>query len=451
MSAGRLRFWRTGLSSILHRGVGTLHRRSVDDSWRYSADEVEQVHSRGLDETLHHALATVPYYRARVSEYQEALSTPGSMAERLRQLPVLTKATLRANQSEFVQTPRPFGTISHTTSGTTGTPLRLHATLSERAFANEVLYSFLQRTIGTRRPRMLLVTGMLTPPAGDPRLFMKEPLTGNAFISIYSMTEETAPALQAFIESFRPDCIYGYTNSIVRLARLVQLPQEFRRRTLVLVTSELLTDYGRTTIESSLGAVRNLYGSQEGAHLALECEFGGWHSHPSVGFVEVLRNDGTQAQPGEQGRVIVTGFLRRVMPLIRYELGDEARVVDPSIPCECGLSWPRVGSVVGRSEDFALSSTGARVPLLDFHGFKDLTGIAELQVEQLAIGRYLCRVVLADRGPLTSAEKAQVRRQFELRLRERPEVTITYVDSIPRGPNGKFKAMVIPPELRERN
>jgi phenylacetate-CoA ligase len=49
------------------------------------------------------------------------------------------------------------------------------------------------------------------------------------------------------------------------------------------------------------------------------------------------------------GKLVVTSFLRRSQPLIRYELGDLATL--DTTPCACGRSFARLTSVEGRADD----------------------------------------------------------------------------------------------------
>ena len=50
---------------------------------------------------------------------------------------------------------------------------------------------------------------------------------------------------------------------------------------------------------------------------------------------------------GEEGEVVVTPLLNEAMPLIRYRMGDVAKIF-PYEPCFCGRTLPRMSMVKGR-------------------------------------------------------------------------------------------------------
>ena len=55
-------------------------------------------------------------------------------------------------------------------------------------------------------------------------------------------------------------------------------------------------------------------------------------------LIEFVDEAGEYVSSGEQGEIVVTGFLNHVMPLIRYRIGDVGVPTDEK--CACGRSWP---------------------------------------------------------------------------------------------------------------
>jgi len=93
--------------------------------------------------------------------------------------------------------------------------------------------------------------------------------------------------------------------------------------------------------ESGLGEIFERAGTQEGAAMD-ECRFhDAHHIHEDVCLLEVVKmNDVSHAAAGEVGRLVVTAFVRRSVPTIRYLTGDLAVFFDEE--CRCGRKLKRV-------------------------------------------------------------------------------------------------------------
>lgn len=93
-----------------------------------------------------------------------------------------------------------------------------------------------------------------------------------------------------------------------------------------------------------------LWGSVELGAGAAECEQrrGGMHIFSDLFLLEILDPETHVPLPdGEEGEVVVTPLLNEAMPLIRYRMGDVAKVL-PYQPCSCGRTLPKMSMVKGR-------------------------------------------------------------------------------------------------------
>lgn len=182
--------------------------------------------------------------------------------------------------------------------------------------------------------------------------------------------------------------------------------------------------------------VIDAYSSQELGLIAAECPDSGlYHVQSESVLVEVLDDQGRACGPGEEGRVVVTDLHNFAMPLIRYDLGDGARV-GPACPCGRGL--PTLARVLGRQRHMVLLPDGTRHwPLVGLHEYRRVAPVLQYQLVQESLELVELRLVTA--APL-SAEQEQaliaiVQRSlghpFELRLRY-------FEGSLPRPSNGKF-------------
>jgi phenylacetate-CoA ligase len=137
---------------------------------------------------------------------------------------------------------------------------------------------------------------------------------------------------------------------------------------------------------------------------------------------------------------VLTGFANTDQIFIRYRTGDIGEW--SSNGCSCGRSTlPVLARVVGRQED-ALTLPGGR-QMVRFHSlFTERPGIAEGQVVQEALDRFLVNVVPAP--TYTNADAEAVEHRFRERFELGPEISVEVrkCDVIPRGANGKFRAVV---------
>jgi phenylacetate-CoA ligase len=161
---------------------------------------------------------------------------------------------------------------------------------------------------------------------------------------------------------------------------------------------------------------------------------------PEVGFVEVLKDTSDDpAAAGESGRLVGTGLLNEDMPLIRYEVGDRTALADDEDKCPCGRGLPALRPVEGRLDDVIILRDGRRLGRLGPVFHTDLP-IREAQIIQEALNDIRVLVV-PERG-----YSLDVGRIIENRLRDRVGTDVCIrmetVASIPRGPNGKFRAVV---------
>lgn len=438
---------RAGIHAHIKSLFGRPHRRLARRSWSFTEAEFWDYQRDAFVRLYEHATRSVPYYANRPDAYVPSPNPVGAdVRDLLAQLPVLPKQEVREKNAEFWAAPLPRLATSHTTSGTSGSPLVLKATLPERGFQHAIVEEWRRRITGSRNPRTLTLSGFMTPSRSDAELYWYDPLTRNAFLSIYSLGSDRREEIIGFIRSFRPQFIFGYASSMHLLSLLVgddAMPH--RENCAAIVTSEVLYPHWRQSIERSLcRKVFNQYGSQEGAHLVMECEAGRMHINPLMGIVEIRDAEDGPVAPGEIGDVVVTSLIRRTMPLIRYRIGDTAVSTGYAADCPCGLRWPMIGDVTGRSEDFVVTRDGRRIGYLCFHATKNLGGIKEAQIVQRGYDTFVCNIVeIADDPTVRETNESRIRDELARRIGHRVEVEFQYLAEVPRGANGKFKAVLV--------
>lgn len=103
----------------------------------------------------------------------------------------------------------------------------------------------------------------------------------------------------------------------------------------------------------------NVYGTSELGSVAASCgHSSGMHVFEDQFIVEVLAR-GQPVDAGQTGRLIITDLSNSAMPLIRYDVGDVARLL--TAPCPCGRTTVRL-DVLGRTQEVLSSANGGLTP-----------------------------------------------------------------------------------------
>jgi len=241
---------------------------------------------------------------------------------------------------------------------------------------------------------------------------------------------------------WNPEFIDGYPSSISVLAKLclennIELPKVKAIR----VSAETLFEEDRKIIESAFQAkVFNQYGSSESSCFCSDNEYGQMLIHPEYGIFEVLReSEDTTAGYGEQGRVVTTSFMNPVMPLIRYELGDIVVKSDEKPRSLNGGHFEVLDTVCGRIDDVLFIEGIGYLGRLD-PVFKNIEGIIEAQIILESKNEMNIQFV-PDTG---YKESTTLLLEQNLRKKVGHDIQIRFEkrERIPRGPNGKFKAVI---------
>ena len=105
----------------------------------------------------------------------------------------------------------------------------------------------------------------------------------------------------------------------------------------------------------------------------------GGHLNPDLLFLELIKEDSTDAKSGEVGEVVITTLGNEGTPLIRYKTGDLCRVYYE--PCSCGKKTPRLGPVIGRKNQMIKFKGTTVFPNAIYEIFDTYSEIACYKVE----------------------------------------------------------------------
>jgi phenylacetate-CoA ligase len=188
------------------------------------------------------------------------------------------------------------------------------------------------------------------------------------------------------------------------------------------------------------------YGQSEGVCWVMQCPHGRMHVVPEFGLLEILDEAGQPCRPGVVGEMVVTGFINKAMPLIRYRTGDEAAWA-ANQQCACGQPFPIVERLEGRVDDYLVTADGRRIGRLST-AVKGSPSIHSAQIVQDRPGH---AYLLVKPGNNYRRVDGQVVRGDILKRIGTFGIDVMEVDDIPRTRAGKLKLVVRladKPELR---
>lgn len=427
-------------------------------SWRYGP-ETERLVQEALDReswtpgqwkawqeerlahVLHRAATQVPYYREQWAS-RRRLGDRASW-EYLENWPILEKNSVKGNPSAFVADDCNLRLMfREDTSGTTGKSLSVWwsmETVRKWYALSEARIRYWNGV--SRHNRWAMIGGQLVTPVSqrNPPFWVWNKGLNQLYMSSYHLAPDLVGSYLDAMSRYRVTYLYGYTSSLYALAlAVVESGRQDIGMAVAITSAEPVYAYQRATIAQAFNCpVRETYGMSEIVAGASECTAGRLHLWPDVGFVEVIE-DSRSLPHGASGDLVCTGLMNADMPLIRYRTGDRGTLSGGLETCQCGRTLPVIESVDGRTDDLLYTVDGRRIGRLD-PIFKGDLPILETQIIQEALDRVrVCYVPAA--GYSNYHERLIIER---VRSRIGPvSVIMEPLAEVPRGPNGKFRAVI---------
>lgn len=392
----------------------------------------------------------VPFYREHWGGRGIlAAAEKGDLA--LEDLPLLTRELLRAGFAALRRQGGAAGrVIDRSTGGSSGEPVR---------FLQE--WGYLERAAG-RGLRILTWggwelgarTAMVWGGPNELKLHegirgrLKAALTNRRIYDAFRTGDDVYARWVADWREWRPEFVLAYPSAVEGVASwMLARGERVEGVRAVFTTAEKLYPKQRETIARAFGApVRDQYGSREVQSVAAECTHGRMHAYQDSAYVELL--PATSGAPGGAGRVVVTQVDNRVMPLIRYENGDLASWRAESGACPCGLAYPALAEIAGRTSDLFRFRDGRVVHGEYFtHIMYDVRGVKAFQFYQ-APDASVTLFVVPDSGNGNTAygSREELERVLGEAVRRLPEhldtsfdIAVRVVPEIPKRGQGKHR------------
>ena len=433
---------------FFHRIAGNLivlaHARGQREAAYRPARPWQADRDARIASTVRYAARTVPFYRRLFAELgidPRRIRSP----EDLESLPLLDKETVRSDPDAFIaRSWRGRTSVPFVTSGSTGTPLRVHHDIVS-LLANMAYGERARKTRGLGRGQ-------------PPRIvsFSRESGTGNQVHEFYrrwtyvphrperihGRIDRPFPEAIDLINRHRPDVIAGYGSYLEALFRFVVANGvEMHRPERIGYFSDGMTPPGRQFIAREFGIpVLSNYTAIECFKIGFSCEReSGYHIHADICHLRVVDKSGADTPPGEPGEIVISNLVNRGSVLLNYRLGDLGTLA--SEPCPCGRTFPLLAELQGRTEDLLFLDADRVIhPRAVWGTFKRMPDILQYQLIQHDRRTFALEIVTRD--PTDSQETMRAAIAGLRALLGDVEVDVRASEGPLAGPGGKARPVV---------
>jgi len=430
----------------LWTGTALIHRRRERRMPFASQKELDRWQRRRLRRIVGHAYLHVPYYRETMRKLGLTPEDLGSAPD-LAKLPLIEREQLQRDPEYFVsESCDRASCLVLRSGGSTSEPvtvLQAPTEVTEKGAVSSRVRPIIARLSSRRwRRRMVRIGPPMSSGARFARAYSRNLIVPFApdTVSMRLSMQRTVAENQAAIDDFRPEVITGFGSYVEELfTHAVHSGRPFHRPKVVVYGADSLSSRARQLLSEQLGIeVLSVYQAIESPQIGFECErHRGHHLNMDLCPVRIVDGDGRELPPGEPGDVVISNLMNRTTVLLNYRLGDVAEMLEE--PCDCGRTLPLLSYVQGRTADWGVGKDGRRLHTqLLIRPFSLDPEIWGYRLEQRAAGSFHAQVLTAP-GADPASVTARVRERSARILGPDQEVTLSFVDALPRTRSAKVR------------
>ncbi len=338
-------------------GFVLLYQHLMRHQWK-SRKELVHEQTKKLRNMIQFCYDYIPYYRKK---FKMINLHPGDIKEisDLKKIPTINKKEIISNKENFYPRGLQIRFDTRTTGGTTGTPLSFRVSQRVRFLSTALRYRSWSAGGYHLGDRILFFAGSSLIPNKSKSLTKLANEMGRNLrsVSSFNISPATLDYCVEQINTWKPLFLRGYPSSIVELANHIDRKNlNLLQLKAIFTTSETLFPHVREKIESIFETkVYDGYGAGDGGLQSFECQHKRMHICTERSILEVV-DDNNCPTVGEAGRILATDLENYAMPLIRYDLGDDAVASEDS--CTCGRGLPLLDSLIGRTVSIFVTPRG---------------------------------------------------------------------------------------------
>ncbi len=340
--------------------------------------DLKELQDRKLKATIHHAYTNSPFYRRWL---KEAGINPWDFCgiKDLEKLPFTKKQDLRESYpTGMFAVPLSQIVRYHASSGTTGKPTVVGYTENDIECWIESLCRSLT-ACGVVKEDVIQVSygyGLFT---GGLGFHYAAERLGVGVIPSSTGNTKRQVELMMDLNSTVIACTPSYMLYLTEYISKNNIdPSELSLR-MGVFGAEPWSEETRKRIESKTGIdAYDVYGTSElSGPLFTECtEKAGLHVWADHFLIEIIDPEtGEQLGEGERGELVVTTLSKEALPLIRWRTGDITFFEEEK--CSCGRTHPRIGRIMGRSDDMLIVRGVNVFPSQIEHVLMEIPDVAE--------------------------------------------------------------------------
>ena len=412
----------------------------------WTPEQILEHQMQQLQNVIHHAATTVPFYRELYQEADIDINTIHTY-EDFRKLPLASREQIQTAEKDLISTdtPKDHGPLSNIqTSGSSGRIVKLKGT-----HITQLMWSVLalRYQLWHELDHSGVYASLRLMKDRDTNTPM---ITGNGWGQSSTIVTVTGKSIAMDIRTGVDEQIkFMLENKINYLStypsNAVAIGREIHKRGLkpkldkLFLFGETVTAEMREECELLFDApVIDAYSCQEAGYIALQCPSGHkqYHIQSEALLVEVLDENDMPCQTGEIGRVVISSLNNFATPLIRYDIGDYAEVGEA---CDCGRGLPTLKRIMGRTRNMMVFPDGrTQWPVMGVKKFDTIAPIKQFQLVQKTVNDILLRLVPA--RELTSKEEDKLRLHIQKSLGHPFNIQLQYEKELMRSDvNGKFE------------
>lgn len=389
---------------------------------------------------LEYSYENVPYYRQM---FKKKGILPGNINTRkdLTKIDILTKEIVRSNFDKIKAHNITKASYKfNATSGSTGENFNF---LSDKSIIRSALQKRCYDWMGIDYlDKKITIWGAFWDVSKSQKFesSIKRFIKRGLVLSGYNLSEKDIEKYYVLMLKFKPKLLVSYPSILYNLAQVFDDNSFNYNPISIQIGGEKLFQFQRDYIEKIFKApVFDFYGARDIRLIAQECDkHEGLHIMAENVLVEVLDENDQPIDEGE-GDLVITDLHNKVMPFIRYRIGDRAVITKGK--CSCGRGLPLLKEIIGRSFEIIEFPNGNKVGGTFWTiVLKSEPGIKSFQIIQKDINHILINYVPYSDIEISSLDG------FIRRIRKYAgadlKITFKEVKNIPLTKGGKFRFVI---------